>query len=64
VQLIAAQILGRGGVGSSTEKVGQVLDVTNIILLVVSTNLRTVMSSIMRRRNGLMAALVMGVLLS
>ena len=62
VQLVAAKILGRSRIGRSAEEGEEVLDVTDIV--VFSTNLRTVMSSIMRRRSGLMAISVIGVLLS
>jgi hypothetical protein len=51
---------------ASAEEHGKVLDRSDVALLGSSalTNLRIVMSSIMRRRNGLVASSVMEVLLS
>jgi len=58
MQLKAAYILGFGGVRRTAEKLREVLD-----CWVFCANLRIVMSSIMRRRNGLTACSVMGMLL-
>jgi hypothetical protein len=62
MQLEAAQLLRRGGIRRSTEKDGQVLDAANIVALVSALKLQTVMSSIMRRRSGLMVSSFIGVL--
>jgi hypothetical protein len=60
MQLKASDVL-HARRGRSAEKRGEILDGADIAF---GANLRIVMSSIMRRRNGLMASSVMGMLLS
>ena len=60
----AAHVLRLGRVGRAAEERGEVLDPLHIVMLGLRANLRIVMSSIMRRRNGLIACSVMGMLLS
>ena len=62
MQLKAPDVLETRRVGRSAEECSKLLDGADIALL--GLNLRIVMSSIMRRRNGLMASSVMGMLLS
>ena len=65
MQLKAAQVLEARRVGRAAEERGEVLDRCGCShACVFGANLRIVMSSIMRRRNGLMASSVMGMLLS
>jgi hypothetical protein len=64
MQLKASHVLQARRVGRSAEKRSEVLDCADVTLLVFGANLRIVMSSIMRRRNGFMASSVMGMLLS
>ena len=61
MQLKAAQVLGRRRVRRAAEEGCEVLDAADVVVAASSaTNLRIVMSSIMRRRSGLMASSVMG----
>jgi hypothetical protein len=58
------QILPLGRIGRAAEEDCEVLNVTSVVALVFSPKPRTVMSSIMRRRSGLMDVVVcIGVLL-
>jgi hypothetical protein len=56
MNLIAAQVITRCRIRRAPEKLGKGFDVADISCCVCSPNLRTDMSSIMRRRNGLMAS--------
>jgi hypothetical protein len=56
MNLIAAQVLTCCRIRRAPEKLGKGFDVADISCCVFSPNLRTDMSSIMRRRNGLMAS--------
>jgi hypothetical protein len=53
-------ILGGGLVGRPTQKIGKPFDVADIMELGLGAERRIVMSSISRRRNGLMALSVIG----
>jgi hypothetical protein len=53
-------ILGDGLVGRTAQKIGKALDVADIVELSLGAKRRIVMSSISRRRNGLMAFSVIG----
>ena len=63
MQLVAAHVLEGRRIRRSPEKRCEVLDPLHVVMLVFGANLRIVMSSIMRRRNGLFASSVMGMLL-
>jgi hypothetical protein len=64
MQLKASDVLEVRRVGRSAEERGKILDGADVALLGLGANLRIVMSSIMRRRKGLMASSLMGLLLS
>jgi hypothetical protein len=64
MQLVSAHILEARGVRRPAKKLREVLDPLHIVMLGLRRELRIVMSSIMRRRNGLIASSVMGMLLS
>jgi hypothetical protein len=63
MQLTATYVLEACRVGRSSEEHSELLDSLHIGVLVFNANFRIVMSSIMRRRNGLIASSVMGMLL-
>jgi hypothetical protein len=60
----AAHLLRFGRVGRAAEEGGELLDPLHVVMLGFWRELAIVMSSIMRRRNGLTAWSVMEVLLS
>ena len=64
MQLEKAKILRRGRIRREAEKGCERPDVPDIVVVLFSTKLRTVMSSIMRRRSGLMGLSLIGVILS
>jgi hypothetical protein len=53
-------ILGGGLVGRPAEEIGKLFDVADILVVRLGLSRRIVMSSISRRRNGLMALSVIG----
>jgi hypothetical protein len=64
MQVEASYVLEVRRVGRPADERGQVLDRADAALLGFGAILRIVMSSIIRRRNGLMISLVMGMFLS
>jgi hypothetical protein len=64
MQLESAHVLKARRVGRAAEECGEVLDSLHVVMLGLRRELADVMSSIMRRRNGLIASSVMGMLLS
>src|SRR5712672_3795680 len=60
MQLEKAKILRRGRIRRAAEKGCECPDVPDIVVVRLSTKLRTVMSSIMRRRSGLMGFSLIG----
>ena len=53
-------ILGGGLVGRPAQEIGKLFDMADILVLSLGLSRRIVMSSISRRRNGLMALSVIG----
>src|SRR5262249_40266217 len=53
-------ILGGGLVGRPAQEIGKLFDVADILVVRLGVSRRIVMSSISRRRNGLMALSVIG----
>jgi hypothetical protein len=63
MQLKAAYIFWFGCIGGSLEIARELLDPSHLVMLSLLRELRIVMSSIMRRRNGVIACSVIGLLL-